>query len=112
MTDLIRCPACRGGRKVYKLGGIVGECDFCVGTGKIKACDKPVPVIVSSELTADLIKATVNIESTYCDDSDIMPVVENIEPKMPEPIDIIKEVAQVQEPIVKTRKVFKRKKSA
>lgn len=45
MTDEIRCPACRGRKHVEKLGGIIGECNTCSGSGKIKACDKPVPVV-------------------------------------------------------------------
>lgn len=46
MTDLIRCPACRGAKKVPKLGGMIGECNTCKGKGNIAAVDKPKPVIV------------------------------------------------------------------
>lgn len=46
MTELVRCPACRGTKKVPKLGGIVGECNTCKGEGSIKAIDKPKPVPV------------------------------------------------------------------
>ncbi len=45
MSDTIRCPACRGAKKVHKLGGMVGECNTCVGKGSILFADKPKPVI-------------------------------------------------------------------
>ncbi len=59
MTDTVRCPSCRGAKKVPKLGGVIGECNTCEGTGKIKACDKVMPIInePAPELN-DLIKAT------------------------------------------------------
>lgn len=50
MTDTIRCPACRGAKKVAKLGGVIGECNTCTGKGTILAADKPKPVIVESLL--------------------------------------------------------------
>lgn len=46
MTDLIRCPSCRGSKKVPKLGGMIGDCNTCKGKGNIAAVDKPKPVIV------------------------------------------------------------------
>lgn len=45
MTDTVRCPACRGAKKVPKLGGVIGECNTCKGRGDILAADKPKPVI-------------------------------------------------------------------
>lgn len=41
MTDTIRCPACRGAKKVPKLGGMIGECNTCTGKGTILLADKP-----------------------------------------------------------------------
>lgn len=49
MTDTIRCPACRGARKVPKLGGMIGECNTCKGKGNILAVDKPVKVEITVE---------------------------------------------------------------
>lgn len=49
MTDTVRCPACRGAKKVAKLGGVIGECNTCSGKGTILAADKPKPVIVTVE---------------------------------------------------------------
>lgn len=45
MTDTIRCPGCRGAKKVPKLGGMIGYCNMCGGKGTILAEDKPKPVI-------------------------------------------------------------------
>lgn len=47
MTETVRCPSCRGAKKVAKLGGIIGDCDTCKGTGKIKAADKPIVIEVT-----------------------------------------------------------------
>jgi len=41
--ELVRCPSCRGRKQVEKLGGVLGDCNTCVGEGKIKLCDKPLP---------------------------------------------------------------------
>ena len=46
MTDTVRCPACRGSKKVPKLGGMIGECNLCAGKGTILAADKAKTVIV------------------------------------------------------------------
>ncbi len=54
MSDVnvkIRCPSCRGAKKIPKLGGVIGECNTCNGDGKINACDKPV-MIVQEPVTA------------------------------------------------------------
>lgn len=68
MTDSIRCPSCRGAKKVPKLGGMVGECNTCVGKGTILAIDKPIKVeavtledVISKELinaVADCVPAS------------------------------------------------------
>ena len=55
MSDLIRCPSCLGAKRVPGLGSIINDCNLCEATGKIKACDKPVsmviePVIVVKDL--------------------------------------------------------------
>lgn len=57
--DKIRCPACRGSKKVAKLGGIIGDCNTCSGSGQINACDKPVPVITIAEITESAIISQV-----------------------------------------------------
>lgn len=58
MSDTVRCPACRGAKKVPKLGGMIGECNTCSGKGTIFAVDKVKPVAVEVvEVNADIIKA-------------------------------------------------------
>lgn len=113
MDELIRCNACRGTKQVAKLGGIFGDCNTCNGTGKIKAIDKPVPVIaVQSELVNDIIEATERVSVDVIDTQDIVSPKRTIEPVQ---IDVVKEVAELPEPVVKkatSRKVFKRKKTA
>jgi hypothetical protein len=54
MDALIRCPTCKGQKKLPKLGGVVGECDTCNATGKIKIKDKPVPFVVNREALLSL----------------------------------------------------------
>jgi hypothetical protein len=41
-SEMIRCTSCKGAKKVAKLGGVIGVCNTCDGTGKIKLTDKPV----------------------------------------------------------------------
>jgi RecJ-like exonuclease len=60
MTDLIRCPSCRGAKKVPKLGGMIGECNMCKGSGQINACDKPVPVKVEPVTLVDNVVQAVS----------------------------------------------------
>lgn len=45
MVELVRCPGCRGAKQVPKLGGMVGECNVCKGTGKVGESVKPVKVL-------------------------------------------------------------------
>ncbi len=63
MTDTIRCPACRGAKKVPKLGGMIGECNTCTGNGTILACDKPLklePVTIEDVISKELINAVAD----------------------------------------------------
>ncbi len=60
--DKIRCPNCRGMRQVAKLGGMMGDCNMCLGQGQINAVDKPKPVIVEPiEVTSDIISQVANV---------------------------------------------------
>ncbi len=55
--NMIRCPHCRGTKKVPKLGGIIGECDSCNATGKISVEDRPnYSQKIEQELVGDIIK--------------------------------------------------------
>lgn len=64
----IRCPACRGAKKVPKLGGMIGECNACKGVGQINEDDKPKPVIVEPPLCeADIIIQVANVSPIIVD---------------------------------------------
>lgn len=62
MTETVRCPACRGAKKVAKLGGMIGECNTCSGKGSILAADKPKPheVEINVVCAKDLINAVAD----------------------------------------------------
>ncbi len=62
MTEFIRCPACRGAKKVPKLGGMIGECNTCSGKGTILAVDKPVKVVATLEdvISKELVNAVAD----------------------------------------------------
>ncbi len=61
-TTEIRCPSCRGAKKVPKLGGMVGECNTCSGEGKIKACDKPAPAAyVAAPITDEIVSEVARV---------------------------------------------------
>lgn len=58
----IRCPNCRGAKQVAKLGGMIGDCNLCLGEGNINAEDKPKPVIIEPvEPASDVIKQVAGI---------------------------------------------------
>lgn len=81
----VRCPACRGRKEMPKLGGIVGECNTCKGTGKIKAIDKPVPFV-----------------------PEVAPVINEV-------VKAVADVVAISEPVVKVdakKAVFRRKTTA
>lgn len=43
---MIRCPSCRGSKKVPKLGGMIGDCNTCKGKGEILESDRPAPIVI------------------------------------------------------------------
>lgn len=72
--DKVRCPACRGAKKVPKLGGMIGECNTCIGEGSILASDKPKPVLaVEVDSNADIIKAVSKAVPIQADLNDAKP---------------------------------------
>lgn len=67
--ELIRCTACRGRKRVEKLGGVIGDCNTCEGSGKIKLADKPVPVVsVADSNVSDVINAVSRVTPNQIDD--------------------------------------------
>lgn len=50
----VRCPACKGMKKVPKLGGIYGDCNVCNGIGSIQGLDKTkVDVVVDNAVVVE-----------------------------------------------------------
>lgn len=111
MTDEIRCPACRGRKHVEKLGGIIGECNTCAGSGKIKACDKPImiaPVVDSA--TLNIINAVGRVTPNQIDPLDAIHGSTVVDEHMvtieePKPSTIVRDLKAQGK-----RAVFKRKK--
>lgn len=81
-VNTVRCPACRGSKTVAKLGGVMGECNTCTGTGKIKEIDKPVAVMPIVDATA----------------TSIIDLVSQVQPIQIDPLEISEGVA-VGEPV-------------
>ena len=53
----VTCPTCRGAKEMMKLGGMIGKCNLCHGSGKINHCDLPViKEIVPAENVGELVK--------------------------------------------------------
>jgi len=78
VTESIRCPACRGSKKVAKLGGVIGDCNMCRGKGTILAVDKPKPVEPEVNVgVADIISAVA--DSIPASNIDVLPVGDVIE---------------------------------
>ena len=74
-SELIRCTACRGRKRVEKLGGVIGDCNTCNGEGKIKLVDKPAPVAsVADTNVSDVINAVSRVTPNQIDDvNDVKP---------------------------------------
>jgi hypothetical protein len=92
VLETVRCPACRGAKKVPKLGGVIGECNTCKGKGNILLKDKPVPVVAVVDDTNEILNQV----------ADCLPVSEVV----PE-IEVVKDVKAVES----KRVLYKRKKA-
>ena len=107
--DKVRCPSCRGAKKVAKLGGIIGECNTCLGIGQINAADKVAIVILESmpnEL--GLIKDAVCAAIPWKDDKPKIqdaPIEGNI------PVEKIQQAVDSVSKIDPKKAIYKRKKA-
>ncbi len=103
--EMVRCTSCRGTKKLAKLGGVVGDCNICDGTGKIKASDKPK---MSQSGVVDC------NENFNANNSGIIGHVANVVAS--EDVVVVVPEVVLDEPktteIVRKRAVFKRKKEA
>ncbi len=116
MTDTVRCPECRGSKKVAKLGGIVGECNTCKGTGTIEAAAKFVaPVLEELPMDKLVIDSVASVAPNLLHEQD-EPITQREIKQAPVPSSIPRELIQKAAQSVsdtKTepkRKVFQRKK--
>ena len=112
MSDLVRCLSCRGAKKVQKLGGILGDCNTCDGTGKVKASEIAKPVVVEKVETA---KSVIDAVS-QCVPTSISDKKQSIAKAKPfKKKDALKSVDSGSEPVIEDAKldikkaVFKRK---
>lgn len=53
MSDKVRCPSCRGAKKVPKLGGMIGDCNTCGGKGLVCENNDFVRHIASDEIVIE-----------------------------------------------------------
>lgn len=99
--DKVRCPSCRGSKKVAKLGGVIGECNTCSGEGKILAVDKPNPMVAEVvEPVCNIVSAVAQaVPSRTDDDIAVIADAGNIKP------------IEAQEKIDRKKAVFKRKRA-
>lgn len=60
--DKVRCSSCRGAKQVAKLGGMLGECNLCNGTGSILASEKiKIAEIETVAPASELIKKVASV---------------------------------------------------
>lgn len=53
----VTCPTCRGAREMMKLGGMMGKCNLCEGTGKINHSDLPaIKEIIRAQHVEEFVK--------------------------------------------------------
>lgn len=107
--DKIRCPNCRGMKQVAKLGGMMGDCNLCLGKGSVT--EKPKPVIVTPvEPVNDIVKQVADCVPTIT-----LELKENeglpIDKQLAE-IEAIKSGNEVQIKVDPKKAIYKRKKSA
>lgn len=74
MTELVRCPACRGAKKVAKIGGMKGDCNLCKGKGSVLGLEKvEIKEPVKVEPVAELISQVADcVPSSTVTPSDIV----------------------------------------
>ena len=98
--DKIRCSHCRGGKQVAKLGGMMGDCNLCAGTGLMNVSDRAQSVVNAPvENPSDLIKAVAGVAAIKLE----KPAIEAVEIEQP---------AMIQPKIDPKKAIYKRKASS
>lgn len=122
MRDTVRCPACRGSKKVPKLGGMIGECNTCSGKGTILAVDKPLKVeavTLEDVISQELINAVANAAPVITEEEGEKIAKDYIEKRMVASdkitVEVLNPVELPEEPVLKLegkKAVFRHKTSA
>ena len=69
--DKVRCSNCKGAKQVAKLGGMLGDCNLCAGSGLMeidRSIVKPIEVV---EPVADIIKQVSNVAAIKIDEPQV-----------------------------------------
>ena len=69
--DKVRCSNCKGAKQVAKLGGMLGDCNLCAGSGLMeidRSIVKPIEVV---EPVADIIKQVSNVAAIKVDEPQV-----------------------------------------
>lgn len=109
--DMIRCTACRGMKKVPKLGGMIGDCNLCEGTGRIIEGQRQNIASIAAPCANEIIKAVDRVTNNA--DEQLMDGSEKIAGA--QFVDVTETTEDVKPEIQKfvsngKRAVFKRKK--
>jgi len=109
--EMIRCPACKGTKKVAGLGMIVNDCTMCFATGKIKASDKPKPIEqIVQESVKEVIAEVSKQEPTILFNDELVNEIKE-ETKQVNELTEDKPIAVNDSPVVKTgkRAIYRKK---
>jgi ssDNA-binding Zn-finger/Zn-ribbon topoisomerase 1 len=52
---LVECPACRGRKKVMKIGMSEGDCNQCRGTGKVSPVERDALLVAHKKHSSDTV---------------------------------------------------------
>ncbi len=118
MSELKRCPACRGRRQVMKLGFTIKDCETCRGTGYIEdtlsvvgdECDKSSSVVhaVADSFVISEAIASVALDNdlecqTICEEDIIVKDMKAIAEIVVEDVSIVSEIINTK-PVIEPRK--------
>lgn len=70
--EKLRCSNCRGMKKVAKLGGMMGDCNLCRGTGEIHAIKPVVVKMESLPMVNAIIEATAQALPTQIEEINLI----------------------------------------
>lgn len=110
--EMIRCPACKGTKKVAGLGMIVNDCTMCFATGKIKASDKPKQIEqIVQESVQEVIAEVSKQEPTILFSEELVNEIKEETKQVNDEVREDKAIAVNDSPVVKTgkRAIYRKK---